>query len=71
MVILHLIKEGELSVTGESMCTVIGIKHRFSYINIRQVPWEVLKTEAKTRGRGKGPGECYCIEKPCSITIIA
>ena len=24
----------------------IGIKHVFSCINIRQVPWEVLKTEA-------------------------
>ena len=24
----------------------IGIKHSFSCINIRQVPWEVLKTEA-------------------------
>ena len=24
----------------------IGIKHVFSRINIRQVPWEVLKTEA-------------------------
>ena len=28
----------------------IGIKHGFSCINIRQVPWEVLKTEAE--------GEC-------------
>ena len=28
----------------------IGIKHEFSCINIRQVPWEVLKTEAKGRG---------------------
>ena len=28
----------------------IGIKHGFSCINIRQVPWEVLKTEAKGRG---------------------
>ena len=25
----------------------IGIKHGFSCINIRQVPWEVLKTEAE------------------------
>ena len=31
---------------------VIGIKNGFSCINIPQVPWEVLKTEAK------GPGEC-------------
>ena len=29
---------------------IIGIKHVFSCINIRQVPWEVLKTE--TGGRG-------------------
>ena len=29
--------------------TNIGIKHGFSYINIRQVPWEVLKTEAEGR----------------------
>ena len=28
----------------------IGIKHGFSSINIRQVPWEVLKTEAGGRG---------------------
>ena len=28
----------------------IGIKHGFSCINIRQVPWEVLKTEAEDRG---------------------
>ena len=25
---------------------IIGIKHGFSYINIRHVPWEVLKTAA-------------------------
>ena len=29
---------------------IIGIKHDFSCINIRQVPWEVLKTEAEGRG---------------------
>ena len=29
---------------------IIGIKHGFSYINIRQVPWEVLKTKAEGRG---------------------
>ena len=28
----------------------MGIKHGFSCINIRQVPWEVLKTEAEGRG---------------------
>ena len=31
-------------------CIIIGIKHGFSCINIRQVPWEVLKTEAGGRG---------------------
>ena len=30
--------------------TIIGIKHGFSCINIRQVPWEVLKTEAEGHG---------------------
>ena len=29
---------------------IIGIKHGFSCINIGQVPWEVLKTEAEGRG---------------------
>ena len=33
---------------------VIGIKHGFSCINIRQVPWEVLKTAAF--------GRYYCIK---------
>ena len=28
---------------------IIGIKHGFSCLNIRQVPWEVLKTEAEGR----------------------
>ena len=28
----------------------IGIRHGFSCINIRKVPWEVLKTEAEGRG---------------------
>ena len=32
------------------MCNNIGIKHGFSCINIRQVTWEVLKTEAEGRG---------------------
>ena len=31
-------------------CYIIGIKHGFLCINIRQVPWEVLKTEAGGRG---------------------
>ena len=29
---------------------IVGIEHVFSCINIRQVPWKVLKTEAKGRG---------------------
>ena len=33
-----------------SLRFIIGIKHGFSCINIRQVPWEVLKTEAEGRG---------------------
>ena len=32
------------------MDTIIGIKHGVSCINIRQVPWEVLETEAEGRG---------------------
>ena len=28
----------------------MGIKHGFSCVNIRQVSWEVLKTEAEGRG---------------------
>ena len=32
------------------MLYVIGIKHGFSCINIRQVPWEVLITEVEGRG---------------------
>ena len=32
------------------ICMYIRIKHVFSCINIRQVPWEVVKTEAEGRG---------------------
>ena len=42
-----------------SFYAIIAIEHGFSCINIRQIPWEVLKTEAE------------CTEKPCSIAIIA
>ena len=35
---------------GTLLAWNIGIKHGFSCINIRQVPWEVLKTEAEGRG---------------------
>ena len=37
-------------LTSYSYNTNIGIKHGFSYINIRQVAREVLKTEAGGRG---------------------
>ena len=37
-------------LTGAIVSNNIGIKHGFSCINIRQVPWEVLKTEAEGRG---------------------
>ena len=36
--------------TGPIKHNNTGIKHGFSCINIRQVPWEVLKTEAGGRG---------------------
>ena len=35
------------------LINIIGIKHGFSCINIRQVPWEVLKTEAEGRRKPK------------------
>ena len=37
----------------EAMSWNIGIKHGFPCINIRQVPWEVLKTEAARSGAGQ------------------
>ena len=37
-------------ITLNTVCSNMGIKHGFSCINIRQVPWEVLKTEAGGRG---------------------
>ena len=56
---------------SEESVNNIGIKHVLSCINIRQVPWEVLKTEAEGRGfqhlwnlrprfstAPTGPGEC-------------
>ena len=36
---------------GYFLGVIIGIKHGFTCINIRQVPWEVLKTEV---GEGRG-----------------
>ena len=35
---------------GKDLVMNIGIKHGFSCINIRQVLWKVLKTEAEGRG---------------------
>ena len=64
----------------------IGIKHGFSCINIRQVPWEVLKTEAKGRSFNTSQGtwgmlmhsknmfsRYYCIktENICYISLIS
>ena len=52
----------------------IGIKHVFSCINIRQVPREVLKTEAGGRGFQHLPRDLAnvnALKKTCSIAIIA
>ena len=46
----------------------IGIKHGFSCINIRQVPWEVLKTEAEGRGFQRFPRDLANIN---AFAIIA
>ena len=51
----------------------IGIKHGFSCINIRQVPWEVLKTEAEGRGFQHLPRDLANVnafKNSCSIAII-
>ena len=39
-----------LSYIQQGRSINLGIKHGFSCINIRQVPWAVLKTEAEGRG---------------------
>ena len=52
----------------------IGIKHSFSCINIRQVPWEVLKIEAEGRGfqhLQRDLVNVNALKKTCSIAIIA
>ena len=52
---------------GSLMANNIGIKHGFSCINIHQVPWEVLKTEAEGRGFQHLPRELANVnafEKP-------
>ena len=47
----------------------IGNKHVFSCINIRQVPREVLKTEAG--GLPRDLANVNALKKPCLIAIIA
>ena len=65
-------------VTLTRLCNVypynIGTKHGFSCINIRQVPREVLKTEAEGRGFQHLPRDLAnvnALKTPCSIAIIA
>ena len=45
-----MVNKNKLVLLHRNFVLNIGIKHGFSYIDIRQVPWEVLKTEAETRG---------------------
>ena len=40
-------KKSKYSDLPKQILNYIGIKHGFSCINIRQVPWEVLKTKAE------------------------
>ena len=47
-IIFHL--SNNICIVVRQKIINIGIKHGFSCINIRQVPWEVLKTEAEGRG---------------------
>ena len=42
--------QGLIHAIFHGLLNIIGIKHGYSCINIRQVPWEVLKTEAEGRG---------------------
>ena len=37
-------------ISGSTLIAKVGIEHGFSCINIRQVPREVLKTEARGHG---------------------
>ena len=48
---------------------MIGIKHGFSFINIRQVPLEVLGLGFQHLPRDLA--NVNALEKPCSIAIIA
>ena len=51
-VFMHCTRVNDASMQCVSLYlyVTIGIKHGFSCINIRQVPWQVLKTEAECRG---------------------
>ena len=52
--------------SNQGLCCLlinIGIKHGFSCINIRQVPWEVLKTEAE--------GKTFATFRIISCTILS
>ena len=51
---------------------IIGITHDFSCIDIRQVLWEVLETEAEGRGFQHLPRDLAnvnALKKTCSIAI--
>ena len=51
----------------------IGIKHGLSCINIRQVPWEVLKTEAEGRGfqhLPRDPGNVNALKNHVSAAVF-
>ena len=47
---IHFLLNTPNSIYAKNSAHNIGIEHGFSCINIRQVPWEVLKTEAEGRG---------------------
>ena len=52
----------------------LRIKHGFSCIKIRQVPWEVLETAAEGRGfqqLTRGLVNVNDLKKTCLIAIIA
>ena len=55
-----------------SFYAIIEIEHGFECINIRQVPWEVLKTMAIGLGFQHLPGTWRMLmhEKPCLIPIV-
>ena len=55
----------KLAVKSHFLDIIIGIKHGFSCINIRQVPWEVLKTEA-----GGGLGFQHLPRDLANVTVM-